>query len=74
MKGKIERVAHPVSGFIVSYAAADDSVTLELTGSQTFPKGGELEVLAGVADGSGSVLGGTTLFSIAPGGKAIQPS
>jgi hypothetical protein len=74
MKGKIQRVAHPVSGFVVSYTAADESVTLELTGNRTFAKGGELAVLPGVADGSGSALGGVTLFSIAPGGKTIQPS
>ena len=68
------RVAHPLKNFTVSYTPATDSVTLNLTGAQTFPSGGRITVLPGVTDNSGSVLTGTTVFKITAGGKKIEPS
>jgi hypothetical protein len=44
-------------------------VELKLGGTQSFPKGGQLTVLPGVTSGSDSVLIGTTVFTITPGGK-----
>ena len=74
VKRKLDRVLHPIERFTVTYAPASDSVTLELTGTQTFPKGGQLTVLPGVTGASDIVLDGTTVFTIAPGGKSIGPS
>jgi hypothetical protein len=49
-------------------------VTLKLAGTQSFPTGGQIKVLPGVTSNSGSVLVGTTVFKIAPGGKKIGPT
>ena len=63
------RVVHPLKNFTVSYTPATDSVTLKLIGTQSFPTGGQITVLPGVTDNSGSVLTGTTVFKITAGGK-----
>jgi hypothetical protein len=74
VKAKRIRVLQSIKTFTVSYSAAGDSVTLKLTHSQLFPKGGQIKVLPGVTGASGSVLSGHTAFSITPGGKKIKPS
>jgi hypothetical protein len=74
VKKKRTRIVQPIQTFTVTYAPASDSVTLKLTGTQTFATGGQLTVLPGVAGASGVVLSRTTVFTIAPGGKTIQPS
>ena len=74
VKKSLDRVLHPIKSFTVTYTPASDSVTLKLAGTQSFPTGGQITVLPGVTSGSGSVLGGTTVFTITPGGKTIEPS
>jgi hypothetical protein len=69
-----QRAVHPTQRFTVTYSPATDSVTLKLTAAQAFPTGGQLKVLPGLAFDSGSVLGGITVFTITPRGKAIAPS
>ena len=49
-------------------------MTLELESTRTFPTGGEIKVLPGVTSGSGSVLAGTTVFTITAGAKKVKPS
>jgi len=73
VKKKVVRVLQPITNFTVSYSPASRSVTLKLAGSQSFPSGGRIVVLPGVTSGSGDVLGGTTLFTITPGGNAVEP-
>jgi hypothetical protein len=58
----------------VTYTPASDSVTLELVGAQSFRTGGQITVLPGVTSDSGSVLIGTTVFTITPGGKSLELS
>ncbi len=74
-KGKkgLVPVLHPIKKFTVKYTRASKSVMLKLTGTTTFPTGGRITVLPGVTGGSDSVLTGTTVFTITPGGKAIEP-
>ncbi len=78
VKKKVQHILHPLSGFTVTYSPAGDSVTLTLAGSQTFPTGGQVTVVAGpsggVAGPSGAALGGTTVFTIAPKGRSISPA
>jgi hypothetical protein len=74
VKRSLDRVAHPIKSFAVTYAPASDSVTLELAGTQSFPTGGQITVLPGVTGDSGSVLIEPTEFTITPGGKTIEPS
>ncbi|HKI16621.1 MAG TPA: MBG domain-containing protein, partial [Isosphaeraceae bacterium] len=74
VKKSLIPVLHPIKSFTVKYTPASDSVTLKLAGTQSFPTGGRLTVLPGVTSGSGSVLTGTTVFTITPGGKKIEPS
>ena len=73
VKNKVERVMKPIKNFTVTYTPVTDSVTVKLGATQTFPLGGELMVLPGVAAGSGDVLSGTTAFKITAGGKKITP-
>ena len=74
VKKSLDRVLHPIKSFTVTYTPASDSVTLKLAGTQSFPTGGQITVLPGVTSDSGSVLIGTTVFTITPGGKKIEPS
>ena len=74
VKKSLDRVLHPIKNFTVTYTPASDSVTLKLAGAQSFPTGGQITVLPGVTSDSGSVLIGTTVFTITPGGKKIEPS
>jgi len=74
VKKSLDRVLHPIKSFTVTYTPASDSVTLKLAGTQSFPTGGQLTVLPGVTRDSGSVLIGTAVFTITPGGKTIEPS
>jgi hypothetical protein len=74
IKKNLVRELTPVRGFTVSYTPALDSVTLKLTGTRSFPNGGQITVLPGVTTGSDSVLIGTTVFTITPGGKSIVPA
>jgi len=74
VKKSLDHVLHPIKSFSVAYTPASDSVTLKLTGAQSFPTGGQITVLPGVTSDSGSVLIGTTVFTITPGGKKIEPS
>jgi len=73
VKKKVLRNLMPIRNFTVSYAASNDSVTLTLTRTQTFPAGGRLKILPGVTGATGGVLSGSTVFAIAPGGKKITP-
>ncbi|MGO9468383.1 MAG: MBG domain-containing protein [Isosphaeraceae bacterium] len=68
------RVLKPIEGFTVTYTPGSDSVTLKLVSTSSFVKGGQLTVLPGVTSGSGSVLKGTTVFTITAGGKKIKPA
>jgi len=74
VKKGLDRAFNPIKGFTVTYTPGSDSVTLKFAGAQSFPKGGQLTVLPGVTSGSGSVLKGTTVFTITRGGKKIEPS
>jgi hypothetical protein len=74
VKKSLARDLHPIRSFTVTYTPATDSVTLKLAGTQSFPTGGQIKVLPGVTSNSGSVLVGTTVFKIAPGGKKIGPT
>ena len=50
-----------------------DSVTVAFTGKQTFPKGGQLTVLAaGLDNTSGVFLAANGVFTISKGGKQIS--
>ncbi len=73
VKKGTKRVLQPIKNFTVSYTPGSDSVTLELSGKQTFPSGGQLTVMPGVTGASGSVLMGTRAFTITAGGKKIKP-
>jgi hypothetical protein len=68
------RVLHPLKNFTVTYTPATDSVTLKLGRAQSFKSGGQLTVLPGVTRASDSVLTGTTVFTITPDGRTIQPA
>ncbi|MFI5457824.1 MAG: DUF6923 family protein [Isosphaerales bacterium] len=72
---KKKKIAVPKSiGFTVS-SITSNSVTLKLAGKQTFPKGGQITVIAsppnGVDDTSGVFLSTNGVFTISRGGKAI---
>jgi hypothetical protein len=71
---KLARILQPIKGFTVTYTPATDSVTLNLTSLQSFAGGGQITILPGVTGSSGSVLGGTTVFTITPGGKRVEPT
>jgi hypothetical protein len=70
----LDRVLHPIKKFTVSYLPSNNSVTLKLAGTQTFPTGGQITVLPGVIGDSDGVLSGTTKFTITSGGKKIEPT
>jgi MBG domain len=74
VRKKIEKVLQPFSGFTVVNNPATESVTIKLIGTQSFPNGGRINVLPGIASGSDSVLSGGLTLTIAPGGKKIRPS
>ena len=74
VKKQLEHILEPIKSFTVRYTRASDSVTFKLASAQSFPLGGQLRVLPGVTSASGSVLSGTTVFTITPGGKEIGPS
>ena len=73
LKGKTRKVLHPITNFTVSYNPADEQATLLLTGRPTFPSGGQITVLSGVAGDENVELAGPTVFSISPMGKHIAP-
>ncbi|MBW4048942.1 MAG: hypothetical protein HIU89_13745 [Proteobacteria bacterium] len=70
-KRGVSRILHPVNGFSVTYEPASDSATIDVVRPNAFRTGGQLTVLPGV-DGGGLV--GTTVFSIARGGRSLGPS
>ena len=70
----LDHTLHPVKHFTVVETLGSAAVTLKLTAAQTFPTGGRIRVLPGVTGGTDSVLSGTTVFTIAPGGKKVKPS
>ena len=72
VKKGTKRVLQPIKKFTVSYTPGSDSVTLELSGKQTFPSGGQLTVMPGVTGGSGSVLMGTRVVHDHGGWKEDQ--
>ena len=74
VKRKLDRILQPIKSFTVTYTPTRDSVTLKFTGTRSFPTGGQITVLPGVTSGSDSVLSGTTVFTITPGGKKVEPS
>ena len=75
VKKILDRIEHPIRNFTVSYTPANDSVTLDLDGARSSLRtGGQITVLPGVASDSGGELVGATVFTIAPGGKKIEPS
>jgi hypothetical protein len=71
---KVERILHSICGFRDSYNAATEAVKLTLAGKPTFPRGGQVAVLAGVTGISGLELGGNTVFTISAKGRNIAPS
>jgi hypothetical protein len=58
-------------GFTVSYSTSNDTVTINLAGQQTFPKGGVLVVSTAVASATGRSLGQSDTLAISTGGKNI---
>ncbi len=74
VKKRTDRFVHPMTDFTIAYTPGSDSVTLELGGSQAFPTGGQITVLPGVTGNSGGALVGTTVFTITPGGKTVEPA
>jgi hypothetical protein len=73
VKKSLDRVLHPINSFTVTYSPASDSVTLKLASTRSFLTGGQITVLPGVTSDSGGALVGTTVFTITPGGKKIEP-
>ncbi len=73
VKKSLVPVLHPIKRFTVTYTPASDSVTLKLAGTQAFRTGGQITVLPGVTSDSVGALVGTTVFTITPGGKKIEP-
>ncbi len=77
VKGRIQLKLHPITRFSVAYSAASDVITLMFAGKQTFPSGGQIEVLSGPSFGvtgtSGTPLAGNNVFTISSGGKEISP-
>ena len=73
VKRKQVRVLRPLTDFVVSYNPAGNDVTLDLTKSESFPKGGQITILNGVTGSSGFSPGGTTVFRITAGGSASCP-
>jgi predicted outer membrane repeat protein len=69
----VKRFLHPLPNFAVSYTPSELAADLNLGSAQTFPTGGRITVLAGVTSGSGTVLEGTTEFTISKGGKSVEP-
>jgi hypothetical protein len=67
------RVLRPITSFTVSYSATGNEATIVFTGKQTFPTGGQINVLGGVAGAVNETLVGKTAFTIAIGGKRITP-
>ena len=61
-------------GITVSYDASSNTATIQLAGKQSFPKGGILMVSPSVASSAGARLAGTSTFTIATGGRAINPA
>ena len=59
--------------FTVTYSPAADTVTVKLSGNQTFPLGGMLQLSKSVASEEGAVLSGKNTFVIGKAGKTIQP-
>jgi hypothetical protein len=59
--------------FTVTYSPAADTVTVSLSGNQTFPLGGMLQLGKSVASDEGAFLSGKDTFVIGKGGKTIQP-
>jgi hypothetical protein len=74
VRKSVERTLHPVEIFAVTYTPASDSATLELDGAPTFRTGGQIAVLPGVTGDPSVLLMGTTVFTITPGAKAVEPS
>jgi ELWxxDGT repeat protein len=70
-KNKAEQVKRV--GFTVSYNPSNDTVTVDLTDRQSFPKGGVLTVSTAVAGATGRSLAGNNTFAISAGGKHISP-
>jgi streptogramin lyase len=76
VKKKQGTLYQPVS-FHAVYSAASDAVQLLLNGKQTFPKGGQVTVMAsppgGVESAAGVFLAAPTLFVILPNARGIMP-
>jgi hypothetical protein len=71
-KSKVEHLSGV--GFTVSYDTSNNTVTVDVAGGQTLPKGGVLTVSTAVASATGGSLGGSNTFAISPGGKNIGPA
>ncbi len=50
VKKSLDRLVRPIKGFTVINTPATDSVTIKLSGAQSFPSGGQITVLPGVTD------------------------
>ena len=74
VKKKIKSTLHSITRFTLSYVTASDAIEIKLGAKETFPTGGQLTVLGGVATNSGGTLSGPTVFTIFKGGKRISPS
>ncbi len=74
VKKKIKTTLHSITRFTLSYVTASDAIEIKLGAKETFPTGGQLTVLGGVATNSGGTLSGPTVFTIFKGGKRISPS
>lgn len=74
IKKKTVQVLHPITDFTVWYVAASDAVEITFGVNETFPTGGRLTVLSGLATASDGVLSGNAVFTIAKGGKSVVGS
>ena len=71
-KSKLEHLR--AVGLTVSYDTSSNTVTVNLAGKHSFPKGGVLAVNTAVASAAGKSLGGSSTFTISPEGKIIGPA
>ncbi len=71
-KSKLEHLR--AVGLTVSYDTSSDTVTINIAGNHSFPKGGTLAVNTAVASAAGKSLGGSSTFAISKGGKIIGPA
>jgi hypothetical protein len=72
IKRKVVKLLQPI-GFSVSYNATNNSVRLLLAGRQTFPKGGQITLVAtGITSSDGAALAGNAVFIISANARSLS--